>query len=150
MERLFPEFSDTLNWNLVARESYQVERVSEKSYNPISLKYWLIEDSYVLMIGVKSGSSEPRWYLGAWAAQLLLFTPSATTIFTASVHAAQRRVRLNHLNLCVFPKIQSQWMLQVKFPWWFEDVQIEIWKYDGADIDLFQRVDQIENAVNSL
>lgn len=35
----------------------------------------------------------------------------------------------------------------MQFPYWLNDVSVEIWRYDGQDIDLFQRADQIMAAL---
>jgi hypothetical protein len=60
------------------------------------------------------------------------------------VQASKRWVRLRTLNLLIFPKFTTTWILDIAFPYWLPDVSIEVWRYDGRDIDQFQRFNELE------
>lgn len=79
---------------------------------------------------------------------LLPMSPSSTTVFTSAVAADNRRLRLGVLNLLIFPRLIKPWILELKFPYWHEEIYLEVWRYDGADIDVFQRLDQLNQPEN--
>lgn len=148
MSRQFPDFRDTLEWNLVARASYQaVQNVTLDVRLPS--RTFLIENSHVLIIGVSSQSARSTWKTGGWAAQILPFSPSTTSQFVAAVQSSRRWLRLNSPSLVIFPKVLPTYFLELSFPYWFNDVSIEIWRYDGRDYDTFERLDQLESNLNS-
>ncbi|MBW4474062.1 MAG: hypothetical protein KME45_27360 [Stenomitos rutilans HA7619-LM2] len=143
MSRQFPDFRDTLEWNLVSRSSYQaVNNVNVKDRLPA--RTFLIENSHVLIIGVSSQSARSTWRTGGWAAQVLPFLPSTTSQYVAAVQSSRRWLRLRTLTLVVFPKVLPTYFLELSFPYYFDDVSVEIWRYDGRDLDTFDRIDQLE------
>jgi len=142
MNRQFPDFRDTLEWNLVNRSSYQaVNNVSVNDRLPS--RTFLIENSHVLIIGVSSNSARSTWKTGGWAAQILPFSPSSTSQFVAAVQSSRRWLRLYSPTLVVFPKVLPTYLLEMSFPFWLNDVSVEIWRYDGRDFDVFERLDQL-------
>lgn len=148
MSRQFPDFRDTLEWNLVARANYQaVQNVTLDVRLPS--RTFLIQNSHVLIIGVSSQSARSTWKTGGWAAQILPFSPSTTSVFVAAVQSSRRWLRLNSPTLIVFPKVLPTYFLELSFPYWFNDVSIEIWRYDGRDFDVFERMDQLESNLNN-
>jgi hypothetical protein len=149
MERQFPDFLNAMEWNLVARRSLQVQSVSQKAYNPIPPQSFLLE-SFVLMIGVRNVEAPNRWYLGAWATMFAPMLPGSTSEFVASVVVTQRKIRLGVLNLVVFPKVMAPYLLEVKFPAWHEQILLEVWRYDGQDVDQFYQLDQLQQSADSL
>lgn len=152
-DRHFPDFTDTLEWNLVARTTYDAAtRVEEgiTTFLPLPPRGWVIENSHVLLIGVKAKNPRSTWYTGGWASQRLLFVPSSTTEFTATVKAASKRLTLGSLTLFVAQTLMPTWLLYVEFPRWFIGVTIEIWRYDGRDVDVFQRLDELEAKIDGL
>lgn len=151
-DRFYPNFTDTLEWNLVARESYTAPsetRDGNTYYLPIPLKSWMISDSYLLMIGVESAGTKSSWYTGGWASQRLLFLPSTTSTFLATVETRSKRLRKSALTLFEAEKFMSPWLLAIQFPRWFTNASVEIWRYDGTDLDVFQRIDQLEGLINA-
>lgn len=136
------DFSENLEWNLVAREARQAQPVSPRGYLPIPDRAFAIENSYTVMIGIRSSSAERHWFLGCWAEQRLLFVPSSTTEFVAAVKTKSYRCQLETLTLCTFSKLQSPWLLLLRFPWWLEDVFYEVWRYDGRDENIFEAIAQ--------
>ena len=150
MDRRLPDIDNSLEWNLVDRSTYEAVENGDGSYTPIPPKTWILEDTYTLMIGVKSTMASPAWYTGGWAAQRLLMIPSSTTEFTANVQTCNFRLKLGVLNLCNFPKHQSTWMLYLKIPKWIKQATVEIWRYDGTDQDVFTVADAIDDIYDAI
>lgn len=148
MTRQFPDFSNTMEWNLVARESHQAVDDAQVA-NRLPTRTYFIENSSVLIIGVDSESARSTWKTGGWAMQRLPFLPSTTSNFLPVVQTTRRWLRLRALVLCVFPKLVDDWILEVNFPYWFDDVSIEIWRYDGRDLEVFESLDRIEQKIDA-
>lgn len=148
--RQFPDFTNTQEWNLVGRGNYEVQRLSEKSYVPIPSQNWYIANSSVIIVGISTTNSSTRWKTGGWAQQILPFLPSSNSNFVAATQTERRWIRLGTLTLCVFPKIVSSWILELSFPFWLEQVTVEIWRYDGADVDVFTRLNQLDASIQAL
>ncbi|NJO79170.1 MAG: hypothetical protein HC827_12045 [Cyanobacteria bacterium RM1_2_2] len=143
-DRLFPDFADAMEWNLVARDSYTAPTAPTPANNRLPNRSFLIENSHAVIIGVNSIGARSTWSTGGWAAQILPFLPSSTSTYVAAVQSGKRWLRLRTLNLVVFPKFTSTWILDLSFPYWLPDVSIEVWRYDGRDIDQFQRFNELE------
>ena len=143
------DFADTIEWNLVARQTYQVvsgSRVWERLPN----RDFFIENSQVLIIGLSAEFRRSTWYTGGWASQLLPFSPSSTSIFPAIVQSRSFKLRLGIQNLVIFPRYLPIWVLQLAFPYWLEDVTVEIWPYDGRDLSVFDQLDRVQSKVDAL
>jgi hypothetical protein len=146
-DRQFPDFGNTLEWNLVAREGYQAPSGPTPLQSRLPAKTFLIENSSVVLVGVNSASARSYWTTGGWAHQNLLFLPSSTSTFIALTQTAKQRLQLRRLNLVVFPKIMDTWILEITFPYWLDTIYLEVWRYDGADIDAFQRFNDLEQLI---
>lgn len=135
MDRFLPDVADTLEWNLVARNNYAAVENGDGTYTPIPPLNFLIENSHICMVGVKSDTASGSWYTGGWVAQRLLMVPSSLSEFVANVQTTNQRIKLGNLNLIEFPKLMSTWMLYLKIPKWIKTATVEIWRYDGRDYD---------------
>jgi hypothetical protein len=136
--RLFPEFEDNDKWALVARQSLTASPGQPRGYIPLEPRSFAIQDSSVVLVGVRSADAEAYYYLGCKAEQVLGFTPSGATGFDGIVQpATTKSCRLNTLTLCAFPKMADSWTLRLNFPWWLQTVSFEVWRYLGIDSDLF-------------
>jgi hypothetical protein len=138
--REFPDLLDGSEWNLVSRQTLMGHHVNGAFL--IQPQSFLI-DSYVCQVGLKNRHAPTSWYLGAWATMLLPMSPSSTTVFTSAVAADNQRLRLGVLNLLIFPRLIKPWVLELKFPYWHEEIYLEVWRYDGRDITMFQRFDEL-------
>lgn len=143
-ERYLADFSEAIEWNLVARQTYTAPATPTPYLNRLPNRTFLIENSSALIIGLNSQSARSNWFTGGWASQLLLFLPSSTTEFTATVEASSKLLRLRRLNFVMFPRIMPTWLLELRFPYWLNDVYVEVWRYDGTDLSIFDRLDQLE------
>ena len=80
---------------------------------------------------------------------VLPFSPGLTT-FPQEIRSYQRRVFLGRSTLLVLPKLADQYSLQIEFPRWLRDYQLEIWRYLGTDTDIFKRFDDLETKIDLL
>ncbi|MBL1179449.1 hypothetical protein [Pantanalinema sp. GBBB05] len=152
-DRYFPDFTDTLEWNLVVRQTFLAPsdtRDGKTYYSPMPSQSFVIENSHLLMIGIKTSRSRPTWFTGGWASQRLLFVPSSTSEFLAVIQARNRRIPLDTMTLFEADRQMPIWLLALRFPRWFLDARVEIWRYDGRDVDLFQRLDALEAKIDGL
>lgn len=148
-ERQLPDFLSAIEWNLIARATYQAPETPTPYLNRLPRRSFLVENSHALIIGLDSTTARSNWDTGGWAYQLIPFLPSSTSSFPAAVAAGSNRVRLRRLNFMMFPRLSPTWILEMQFPYWLNDISVEIWRYDGRDIDLFERSDQILNALTN-
>lgn len=149
-ERHLIDFSDRLEWNLITRETILANENAPNLQQRLPPKTWPVVNSNVVMVGVASQTARSTWYTGGWASCLVDFKPSYVSQFPAGVETASRRLRLGFQTLIVFPKITPNWILEVKFPYWFRDVFLEIWRYDGRDEAFFDQLDRMEFKLNQL
>lgn len=149
MNRQLPDFRDTLEWNLVARATYQATQ-NVLLPDRLPARQFLIENSHVLIIGISSASARSTWRTGGWATQILPFSPSSVSQYVAAVQSSRRWLRLNSPTLVCFPKFLPIYLLELSFPYWFNDVSLEVWRYDGRDYDVFERLEQLESNINTL
>lgn len=145
--RQLPDFLDAIEWNLVRRESLTAPETPTPYLNRLPDRSYLIENSHALIIGIDSNSARSNWDTGGWAYPIIPFLPSSTSNYPAATFAAGHRIRLRRLNFVMFQRLSPTWILELKFPYWLNDVSIEVWRYDGRDIDLFQRSDEIMAAI---
>jgi hypothetical protein len=68
-------------------------------------------------------------------------------VFESAVSANQRRLRLGVRNLVVFPKLANPWTLELRFPYWHQLMDVEVWEYTGEDVDVFQRFSELEASI---
>jgi hypothetical protein len=135
-----PELFNPQNWNLVNKQS-QFVRVLERNkagritlYHPLQ-DIQLLVNSPILLVGVRSEAVAPHWKCGGWASMWIPFLPSSTTEFTAAINTPNDRTicYLNQLNLVKFPFLGlNQYILNLSFPYWLEDIYIEVWQFSMA------------------
>lgn len=130
------DFGNNLNWDLVLRTSYTAQLAPEtkRGFLPISNK--IIEiDKYTLAIGVGSTKAKPTWRIGAFVAPRLLFSVSSMSEYGGLVRSNNSKaVFLNQLTLVQFEDFGlTPYALEISFPFWIEQLNIEVWKYQGLD-----------------
>ena len=152
--RQLPQLTDRLEWNLVARQEFIgreviVGRRRRVTYDIPDQRY--VIDGHVILVGLSNPFAQSNWYLGAWGTQALLFNPSSTSqFFSAGVQAQVKRLRVNALTLWVTPKLDRPWRLELRFPYWHSQMLVEIWRYDGLDFDLFERLRDLETGFGQI
>lgn len=147
--RDFPDFSDTMEWNLVARQTYNAN-VNAALQNRLPARQWFIQNSNLLIIGVRSSTARTYWKTGGWASQIQPFLPSTVSEFAAAVQSDRKWLQLGRMTLLTFPKLLSGWILNIDFPYWLDQVYVEIYRYDGRDYTTFERLATLEQKIDAL
>lgn len=146
------EFDNNLNWDLVQRKNYYAQSITAdgSKFFPIPTITVLV-DSYTLLIGCRNTQAKPNWYLAGFAGARLLFSPSSTSEFTATVQSHPRiRLGLDRLNLVRFKDFNLlPYLLEINVAKWHKEMLIEVWKYSGATDDIQAQLDRIEQNINS-
>ncbi len=145
------EIENSLNWDLVTRQSLNGRRIEgEKTFliDPVSA----VLNSRLLLVGCRSVSARPSWRLGCWTNFRLLVSPSSTTEFISAVEFYTKSCQLNRLTLIEVPQIYPwPYLLYLEFPRWLGSIDVEIWKYSGLVEDSVEvRLDIIEGKIDSL
>lgn len=152
MDRRFPQFLDAIEWNLVRREELIAQQVADgRGILPISPRNFGC-DRHCLMIGVETDVPPgSNWVTGGWAEMYSYQSPSSTSVFQPLVRLASRRLRVDVLNLVVFPKLGTiPYLCQVTVPKYFKRALIEVWKYDGDDQGVFDYLQTLEQKIDIL
>lgn len=145
--RSFPDIGQSIEWNLVRRSTVTSSRVGQQWKIPN--QSYGIENSSVCAVGVRNTLAKPTWKLGGWATQNLFLGMGYTSQFVAYVETSRKKIWLDRLNLLIYPKLADLWSLELSFPWWHEQMLIEVWRYDGRDLDAVQQVLALEQKLDS-
>lgn len=131
------DFNNSLNWDLVLRQSYDVIPVpvppgaNYTEYRPIP-DISRVVDSRILAIGTNCNHAKPWWSWGGNASMRLLTLPSSTSDYVAAVEAETKKCKLFSLTLMIFPDLGvSSYLLNLEVPYYFKQFSCEIWKYSG-------------------
>lgn len=152
--RQLPQLTDRLEWNLISRQEFTAQEIivgrrRRVTYYIPDQRY--VIDGHVIAIGLANPVAPANWFLGAWGTQALLINPSTTSqFFSAGMQADVRRLRINALNLWITPKLDRPWRLELRFPYWHSQMLVEIWRYDGLDFDVFERMRDIETGFGQI
>lgn len=122
------------------RQSLAAQRVGRDWRCPDQL---MSMSSYVCAIGISNPQAPPHWRFAGWASMNLPIAPPGSSYPVLSQISA-RRCLLDQLTLLVFPKTASPWTLKLQFPAWHLLINLEVWQYNGSDIDELTRLDEIE------
>lgn len=94
-----------------------------------------IDDSHVIAIKVLVGNDPGTWYRGGFANQRFRTGLNIDGIVDSEVGIAKKFLALRRNNLCIFPKIATEWALSIEFWNYFQSVDVTCHKYIGEDID---------------
>ncbi|NET54226.1 MAG: hypothetical protein F6K09_38130 [Merismopedia sp. SIO2A8] len=137
MSRPIFELENSLNWNLVRRGSFtaRIDPKRKGKYLPISPISVPIS-SYLAVVGVKSRKAKPKWWLGVYVSARLLSSVSSTTNFILGLEVYRNRCGLNTLTLLELPRLHPvPFLLILTPPHWHQQIDLEVWSYDGIDSD---------------
>lgn len=152
MDRQFPQFTDALEWNLIRRDDVIAQEVANgRGFVPIPPRNFGA-DKHVLLIGVDTDvPAGKNWITGGWAEQYSYQSPSSTSQFPPMVRLASHRLKLETLNLVVFPKVGTvPYLCQVTVPRYFKRALIEVWRYDGDDQSVFDSLQVLDQKIDAL
>lgn len=145
--RILPDFQNAIEWNLVARASYVPANTPLLVQDRLPRRSYLIENSHALIIAISTSQPRPNWFTGGWASMILPFLPSSTTAYPAAVGHEKQWISLGQMNLTIWPRFMPTWILNLDFPYWLPDASVEIWRYDGTDLDVFDRLNSLEQTL---
>ena len=138
----FPtEILGSLSWNRLIRESYTAQPVS----NPLAAKrevqippVALTGNGFIYLVGCDSQSALPTWRLGCSVRLSSNGNPDSGGLFTNPngfpIRIDDRRpCTLGSYTLLTWPnmEIEQPWLI-LEFPFWLDDIEIEIFWYDGG------------------
>ncbi|MCU0525162.1 MAG: hypothetical protein MUF72_10085 [Elainella sp. Prado103] len=133
MTRRLPDLNLPSEWQLISTATLIGQ--------PSGLRYWQIEqqnftvNSHVALVGVSSEYALSRWFVGAYAS-MLVPSPVSGSSTLVSIDAWRKVCSLGRYTLIDFPKIINPPItLNLRFPKWQREVFIEVWQYNGNDID---------------
>lgn len=99
-------------------------------YIPIELfTIPLLYESHILMASTEIEDANPRWRMGVRLRQLL----EANYLPVPNAQGSEVIVPPNRGIVATFPRITQQYRLQIWIPWWFRQVTVRIWQYQGVD-----------------
>lgn len=126
------------NWILIHRNLYKVQQVpdSPDRYYPLATIN-IPAISSRLLVGGRSSKAKSHWYLAASVA-IKASLSLANSSFVSSIQAqpVEYKLPLNRLVLFEIKNFQTNtYCLEIKIPYWHEEMEIEVWKYQGTVLD---------------
>lgn len=124
------------NWSSVIRQTYKASPISNKKgqYAPIPIKK-ASASSRILLAGSRNRDAKPNWYLGGYLSQNIRYSPAS---LFSTFEAGRAAIPLNKLALIMFPAVEAQgafYDLEIQFAQWHTQLYVEIWQYNGQDLD---------------
>lgn len=146
--------NDSLNWDLVRRQTYNAVSGPETSYFPIP-PISIVCDSHLMMFGFRNDEAKPTWRFAARVHMKLLTLPSSTSEFLASVEAFSQGCNLRELTLIQFPNLGLlPFLAEINIAKWHKKMYIEVWKYSGDEIDIttqsLEIIRRLESKIDNL
>lgn len=137
------ESIDRTNWRLILSESRTVvyknnTRPGDKEYDYTPIPpFYATPNSYALLIGVRSENARQHWFLGARVSQYLYISPSPNNNLMSGVQTSDvKKIGLGRLTLLEFSNYNIlPYVLEIKIPYWLEDVYIEVWEHSQAFVE---------------
>lgn len=146
--------NDPLNWDLVRRQTYTANVISDNVFIPIST-IAIVAESHTMMVGFRNSQAKPTWRFAATLEMRLLTLPSSTSEFQASVSAFSKGCKLNELTIIKFPNYGLlPFLVEIKVAKWHKEMFVEAWKYSGDEVDIatqsLEILNRIELKINTL
>lgn len=145
----FPQILDAIEWNIVQRGNLVASTGTDGLFLPIPPQQIAIENSRLLAVGVGSVQARSSWKWAGKAHQSYDFTFGFTSEFKRLPTIVDtKNLRLYCLNLLIFETKLPSYTLVLDFPYWFRDVQYEVWRYDGLESDIYEQVQTISQQLS--
>ena len=146
MDRRLPGLSNAHNWEKFWEfQKSQTDAEWEKRLGVDEQIFSLtIDDSYVLAVKVLASNDPGYWYKGGFANQRVRTSIEPGGVVDSDINLAHKFLALRRFNICIFPKIATEWALSLEFWNYHKGVQVECWKYTGEDIGGIDRIDALE------
>ena len=119
----------------------QNRRIRAPLIEPIELPY--LTDKHIFLVGATSLKAKPSWLrAGYFYQQIDGIHVDDTLIFeglgqvpTTEVDFTRRLIKLNAIELVIFPKITNDYRLRFEALPWIEEITIGVWEYVGTESD---------------
>lgn len=145
----FPQILEGIEWNIVQRGNLVASTGTDDLFLPIPPQQIEISNSRLLAVGVSTIQARSTWKFGGRASQSYEFQFGYTSEFKRlPVLIETKPLRLYCMNLLVFERKLPSYVLVLDFPAWFRDVQYEVWRYDGIESDIYEKVQAISAQLN--
>lgn len=130
----------------------QNRRARAPLIDPVELPY--LTDSHVFLVGAAWLNAKPTWIrAGYFYQQISGIHVDDTVVFeglgqvpTTEVDGTRRLIKLNAIELVMFPKLTSSYRLRFEALPWIEQVTLGVWEYRGTETDT---TEDLINAVRS-
>ncbi|HAA27404.1 MAG TPA: hypothetical protein DCE56_06605 [Cyanobacteria bacterium UBA8553] len=125
---------DSGAWNLVFSETFESQPGSfSNSYRPIpSYLLPFSFNTFTLAFYVASATAKVTWIRGCIARQQV-----QTTMVPNGGRAnfSSRVLPLREITIVQFPFVPTEFFLEFYFYWWFRDINVTVWSYNGVAFD---------------
>lgn len=142
------DLGNNLNWNLALKTDLNAvpTGVADEFYS-LPPRFFG-SPSNIVLIGVRSEKSKPRWKLGARVqVRANIGNFDSTSAFAGLITVYNTNILLSELKLLHWRKYPSDnYTVRLSFPYWLSHVYVEAYWYDGPVSDNHE---QLLNEINS-
>ncbi|AFY31605.1 hypothetical protein [Calothrix sp. PCC 7507] len=130
----------------------QNRRIRAPLLDPVELPY--LTDKHVFLVGASWLNAKPSWVrAGYFYQQISGIHIDDTVVFeglgqvpTTEIDGTRRLIKLNAIELVIFPKLTSDYRLRFEALPWIEQVTLAVWEYRGTETDT---TEDLVNAVRA-
>lgn len=139
-----PDFLKPTAWALTETHSYNAPAfTSRPDYEPIPEKTYTIADTAaVLVLVVNPDPDAADWHRAGWARQIINLSLSGQA---RPMRLRSRKLWLNQLCPMRLARVPDSSTIALSLPNYFREASIWIWRYTGAEEDLFEILEQLSD-----
>jgi hypothetical protein len=140
-DRKFPQFYGQGQWTELLNRNFEATALGEGRYEPIRRHAFGTDGGRVLLVGCRSSVAKPTWNLGVWTWVATFATPNTNSDILPYTVLVREPCMLNVFTLVKIPKYfldnTTPYSIFLVFPFWLTQVNVEVYRYNGADTTLF-------------
>lgn len=134
---------DSLNWNIGVRMTYRGVKQDDRRYLFKKIRHTVPATTRIL-VAVGTSNSKPTWKYGGQCRILLPHSPSSTTKFVGGMVVADKNLSIARLELFDLSYLDPAiYAIEIVPPTWFADVYLESWWYDGEEVGIPKKINDI-------
>lgn len=129
------DLQNVSQWQLILRNSYQVEYQSSSKYTAIP-DFFIEFNQPTVVAGATSRSAKAHWFLGANITQYLDISPTNSNRLRNFVKVGERQkipldqmAKLEFQDYGIYP-----YHAKIEIPYYIEDINLEIWEFLGQSL----------------
>jgi hypothetical protein len=119
----------------------QNRRIRVPLIDPVELPY--LTDKHVFLVGATWIGAKPSWVRAGYFYQQIngiriddtIIYEGLGTVPSAEIDGDRRLIKLNTIELVVFPKLSNSYRLRFEALPWIEQVTLGVWEYRGTESD---------------